>query len=89
VFGVQLPRLVTYPYPRTSSGRTGSAYFGDYPPDFFDFIVIGECHRGGVNDERNWRGILDYFAPAVQLGLTPKRQDNVDTYAYFGETNQH
>jgi type I restriction enzyme R subunit len=62
-------------------------YFGEYPPDFFDFIVIDECHRGGANDESNWRGILDYFAPAVQLGLTatPKRKDNVDTYAYFGE----
>jgi type I restriction enzyme R subunit len=66
---------------------TPSPYFGDYPPDFFDFIVIDECHRGGANDESNWRGILDYFAPAVQLGLTatPKRRDNVDTYAYFGE----
>jgi type I restriction enzyme R subunit len=62
-------------------------YFGEYPPDFFDFIVIDECHRGGANDESNWRGILDYFAPAVQLGLTatPKRRDNVDTYTYFGE----
>lgn len=61
--------------------------FGEYPPDFFDFIVIDECHRGGANDESNWRDILDYFAPAVQLGLTatPKRTDNVDTYAYFGE----
>jgi type I restriction enzyme R subunit len=67
--------------------RKGSPYFGDYPPDFFDFIVIDECHRGGANDESNWRGILDYFAPAVQLGLTatPKRKDNVDTYAYFGD----
>jgi type I restriction enzyme R subunit len=64
-----------------------SPYFGEYPPDFFDFIIIDECHRGGANDEGNWRGILDYFAPAVQLGLTatPKRKDNVDTYAYFGE----
>jgi type I restriction enzyme, R subunit len=64
-----------------------SPYFGEYPPDFFDFIVIDECHRGGANDESNWRGIMDYFAPAVQLGLTatPKRQENVDTYAYFGE----
>ena len=64
-----------------------SPYFGEYPPDFFDFIVIDECHRGGANDESNWRGILDYFAPAVQLGLTatPKRKDNADTYAYFGE----
>src|SRR5271157_3967265 len=64
-----------------------SPHFGEYPPDFFDFIVIDECHRGGANDESNWRGIMDYFAPAVQLGLTatPKRQENADTYAYFGE----
>ncbi len=64
-----------------------SPYFGEYPPDFFDFIVIDECHRGGANDESNWRGILEYFAPAVQLGLTatPKRKDNVDTYTYFGD----
>ncbi|MBI5006193.1 MAG: DEAD/DEAH box helicase family protein [Nitrosomonadales bacterium] len=73
----------------TSSPRTEERafYFGEYPPDFFDFIVIDECHRGGANDESTWRGILDYFAPAVQLGLTatPKRKDNADTYAYFGE----
>jgi len=64
-----------------------SPYFGEYPPDFFDFIVIDECHRGGANDESTWRDILEYFEPAVQLGLTatPKRQDNVDTYRYFGE----
>ena len=64
-----------------------SPYFGEYPPDFFDFVVIDECHRGGANDESTWRDILDYFAPAVQLGLTatPKRKDNVDTYKYFGE----
>jgi type I restriction enzyme R subunit len=62
-------------------------YFGEYPKDFFDFIIVDECHRGGANDESNWRGILDYFAPAVQLGLTatPKRKDNADTYRYFGE----
>jgi type I restriction enzyme R subunit len=64
-----------------------SPYFGDYPSDFFDFIVIDECHRGGANDESNWRDIMEYFAPAVQLGLTatPKRTENADTYAYFGE----
>ena len=64
-----------------------SPYFGEYPPDFFDLIIIDECHRGGANDESNWRGIMEYFAPAVQLGLTatPKRKDNADTYAYFGE----
>jgi type I restriction enzyme R subunit len=61
--------------------------FGQYPPDFFDLIIVDECHRGGANDESEWRGILEYFAPAVQIGLTatPKRQENIDTYKYFGE----
>ncbi len=61
--------------------------FGEYSPDFFDFIVIDECHRGGAKDESSWRKILEYFVPAVQLGLTatPKRAKNKDTYAYFGE----
>lgn len=71
------------------TGKDGkpAPYFGEYPCDYFDFIVIDECHRGGANDEGNWRGILEYFKPAVQLGLTatPKRKDNVDTYRYFGE----
>jgi type I restriction enzyme R subunit len=69
------------------SGPGGSPYFGEYPSDFFDFIVIDECHRGGANDEGSWRAILDYFSAAVQLGLTatPKRTVNADTYAYFGE----
>lgn len=71
------------------TGKDGkpAPYFGEYPRDYFDFIVIDECHRGGANDEGNWRGILEYFKPAVQLGLTatPKRKDNVDTYRYFGE----
>ena len=68
-------------------GALRQGYFGDYPPDFFDFIIIDECHRGGAADESSWRAILEYFALAVQLGLTatPKRRDNVDTYAYFGE----
>lgn len=63
------------------------SYFEDYPEDFFDFIIIDECHRGGANDESSWREVLDYFSPAVQLGLTatPKRKDNVDTYKYFGD----
>ncbi len=65
--------------------------FHGLPPDFFDLIIIDECHRGGANSESTWRGILDYFSPAVQLGLTatPKRgigpNGNADTYAYFGE----
>ena len=53
----------------------------------FDFIIIDECHRGGANDESSWRAIMEYFSPAVQLGLTatPKRTINADTYNYFGE----
>ncbi|MFA5167317.1 MAG: DEAD/DEAH box helicase family protein [Candidatus Omnitrophota bacterium] len=64
-----------------------SPYFGEYSRDFFDFIVIDECHRGGANDESNWRDIMEYFSPAVQLGLTatPRRTDNADTYRYFGD----
>lgn len=71
----------------TDSEGKSSPYFGDYPPDYFDFIIIDECHRGGANDESNWRSIMEYFSPAVQLGLTatPKRKDNIDTYRYFGE----
>ncbi|MEN9675447.1 MAG: hypothetical protein RIS76_1343 [Verrucomicrobiota bacterium] len=74
-FGESAGRAVPEPF---------EGYFGEYPPDF---IVIDECHRGGANDESSWRDILDYFAPAVQLGLTatPKPRDNVDTYDYFGE----
>lgn len=62
-------------------------YFGEYPKDYFDAIFIDECHRGGANDESSWRGILDYFEPAVQIGLTatPKRIENSNTYKYFNE----
>jgi type I restriction enzyme R subunit len=69
------------------SGKDNKPYFGEYPNDYFDFIIIDECHRGGANDEGNWRDILEYFSPAVQLGLTatPKRQNNANTYQYFGE----
>jgi type I restriction enzyme, R subunit len=69
------------------SGPEGTPYFGEYEPDFFDCIIIDECHRGGANDESTWRAILNYFSPAVQLGLTatPKRDQNIDTYAYFGD----
>ena len=69
------------------SGPNNTPYFGDYPKDFFDLIIIDECHRGGANDEGTWRAIMEYFSPAVQLGLTatPKREENADTYKYFGE----
>jgi len=61
-------------------------FYKDYPRDFFDLIIVDECHRGSVNEQGSWRDILDYFAPAYQIGMTatPKRDDNVDTYTYFG-----
>ncbi|HEY3321217.1 MAG TPA: DEAD/DEAH box helicase family protein [Planctomycetota bacterium] len=60
--------------------------YREYAPDFFDFIVVDECHRGSAKDDSCWREILEYFEPAYQLGMTatPKRDDNVDTYRYFG-----
>ncbi|MDR0820762.1 MAG: DEAD/DEAH box helicase family protein [Endomicrobium sp.] len=69
------------------SGTEGKPYFGQYPKGYFDFIIIDECHRGGANDESRWRSILDYFSPAVHLGMTatPKREKNADTYKYFGD----
>ncbi len=61
--------------------------FRGYPPDFFDLVIVDECHRGSANDESSWRAVLDHFSPAVQLGMTatPLRTDNVDTYRYFGD----
>ncbi len=60
--------------------------YREYPPDFFDLIIIDECHRGSARDESSWRSILEYFEPAAQLGLTatPYREESRDTYAYFG-----
>jgi len=62
-------------------------YYKAYPSDFFDLVIIDECHRGSANEEGSWREILDHFSPGVHLGLTatPKRDDNVDTYQYFGK----
>jgi len=62
-------------------------YYKQYPSNFFDLIVIDECHRGSANDESSWRDILTHFGSAAHLGLTatPKRDDNGDTYKYFGE----
>ncbi len=60
--------------------------YKQYSPDYFDLIVVDECHRGSARDESNWREILNYFAPAFQVGMTatPLRDDNADTYNYFG-----
>jgi type I restriction enzyme R subunit len=60
--------------------------YREFPRDFFDLVIVDECHRGSAKDESNWREILDYFSPAAQLGMTatPLRADNRDTYKYFG-----
>ncbi len=64
-----------------------SGYYRQYPKEFFDLVVIDECHRGSANDESSWRKILEHFDSAVHVGLTatPKRDDNGDTYKYFGD----
>lgn len=69
------------------SGEGDTPYFGEYEKDYFDLIIIDECHRGGANDESSWRAIMEHFSPAFQLGLTatPKRDVNGDTYDYFGD----
>jgi len=74
-------------YQTFMSGPNMSPYFYDYETDFFDLVIVDECHRGGANDESSWREILDHFKPAVHLGLTatPKRNENTDTYEYFGK----
>ncbi|MEI6554225.1 MAG: DEAD/DEAH box helicase family protein [Paludibacter sp.] len=72
---------------QTFDSGDAEPHFGQYPQDFFDFIIIDECHRGGASDESRWRRIMEYFSPAVQLGLTatPRRDVNADTYDYFGK----
>ena len=76
--------FTTYKSFEESEGRPGA--FRKVPRDFFDLIVIDECHRGSASEDSNWRVILDYFNQSVQLGLTatPLRDDNKDTYLYFG-----
>lgn len=74
-------------YQAISEKENIGGYYKQYPADFFDLIIIDECHRGSANEEGSWRDILDYFGSAVHIGLTatPKRKDNIDTYAYFGK----
>ena len=60
--------------------------FRKYRPDFFDLIIIDECHRGSSRDESSWRAVLEYFEPAIQFGMTatPLREESRDSYEYFG-----
>lgn len=74
-------------YQSLANPATGENLYEKYPRDFFDLIIIDECHRGSANEDGSWRKILDYFDSATQIGMTatPKRDDNVDTYNYFGD----
>jgi type I restriction enzyme R subunit len=68
-------------------GALDDGIFRDFAPDFFDLVIVDECHRGSSGADSSWRRILDHFAPATQLGMTatPKREESTDTYAYFGD----
>jgi len=75
-------------YQALANPSGGPNLYEAYPKDFFDLIIIDECHRGSARDESSWRKILEYFSPAQQIGMTatPKRDVNVDTYEYFGDS---
>ncbi len=74
-------------YQAIAGGENRAALFKEYAPDFFDLIVVDECHRGSARDESSWRDILEHFSSAYQIGMTatPLREDNRDTYRYFGD----
>jgi type I restriction enzyme R subunit len=74
-------------YQALSNPGEGPNLYEKYPKDFFDLIIVDECHRGSARDESSWRKILEYFASAQQIGMTatPKVTDNIDTYEYFGD----
>ncbi len=66
---------------------TPTSIFESLPRDFFSLVIVDECHRGSAAPDSRWRGILEHFDGAVQVGLTatPKRDTNIDTYEYFGD----
>jgi type I restriction enzyme, R subunit len=68
-------------------GEESDGIFRQFDPDFFDLVIVDECHRGSANAESSWRAILEHFSPATQLGMTatPKREETVDSYEYFGD----
>jgi type I restriction enzyme R subunit len=73
-------------YQAISEDEKRPGLYKEYARDFFDLIIVDECHRGSARDESNWREILEYFEPAIQIGMTatPLRMDNRATYRYFG-----
>lgn len=73
-------------YQALAEDERRAGLFRDYPPDFFDLVIVDECHRGSARDDSSWRVILEHFKPAYQLGMTatPLREESRDTYLYFG-----
>lgn len=69
------------------SGDNGEEAFRQFKPDFFDLIVVDECHRGSAKENSRWRKILDYFSGAIHIGLTatPKETEDVSNSHYFGD----
>jgi len=74
-------------YQSLADGGAGTGIFRQFAPDFFDLIIVDECHRGSARTDSSWRAVLDYFTSATQLGMTatPKRDETADTYRYFGD----
>ncbi|MEW5829086.1 MAG: EcoAI/FtnUII family type I restriction enzme subunit R, partial [Chloroflexota bacterium] len=74
-------------YQALANPKMNENLYEKYPRDFFDLIIVDECHRGSANEYGSWRKILEYFSSATQIGMTatPRRTDNVDTYEYFGD----
>ncbi len=74
-------------YQQLKNANNKTNLYEEFPRDFFDLIVIDECHRGSALDDCSWREILDYFDSATKIGLTatPKNEENINTYKYFGE----
>ena len=85
--GKDTSRTVYFATYQALTAPGGADLYRQYPEKFFDLVIVDECHRGSASEESSWRGVLDYFDSAVQLGLTatPKRDSNVDTYGYFGD----
>lgn len=75
-------------YQALAEDQNREGLFKQFPPDFFDLVIVDECHRGSARDDSSWRAILDYFEPAFKLGMTatPLREDDRDTYSYFGDS---
>jgi len=74
-------------YQALAEDESRPGLYKEYPPDYFDLIIVDECHRGSAADQSRWRRILEYFHPAIQIGMTatPLREETRDTYRYFGD----